>query len=693
MTRSPAKVWFAKHGESVFDVVDFTVKDEMSSPFEVVLTASSADSTFDTSSFVGGGAAFRIDHLTGALVWAGLCREAMQTRAKPDGAGVALYRFVIVPPLERLKLRRNYRVFQGKKTHEIVQAIFDEWKIVSTMKEGIVADQHHAHEYRVQAGESDFDFVSRLLEEEGTAYSFAHEEKQWPPSPSRVGSEQSTVVIADRPEARDPVQGSFPYRQSGRHKTFADGENVVFDVAIRRRMTFGKATIRDFDVRLVPDAPLSESVEDPKEKGYEDFRYQPGAFRALDESPRDHTPVADDRGAYRSLEAKMKLAAARLFDTDHGERLQITFKTTALELGPGDVLSIGQGSHEHHAHAAVLPTERLLVIARHLSGTTLGVEHQVAMAVPAKRPYRPARKTPRSSIHGVQSAIVVGPKAQEIHTDELGRVRVQFHWDRENGYDEHSSCWMRVSQGWAGSGFGMVSIPRIGQEVLVAFYGGDPDQPVVVGRVYGVTNAVPHTLPKQKTKSGWRTESTRDGAKHTARGFNEIVFDDAVGHEHVALRAEQSLSVLAKGAESRDVGGSRTTHIGANDTTHVAKLSQLQVGANAGVKLTEKQILLTTRKAHVLLDEDKLSIEAQGTISLHAGKGIKISSNAGTVWIDGTPDIDINNDPAQGPAPAPTPLGPAAGPGGGPQLPAPYRPEGATTTVPGPGGFPEVKVQ
>jgi type VI secretion system secreted protein VgrG len=357
------------------------------------------------------------------------------------------------------------------------------------------------------------------------------------------------------------------------------------------------------------------------------------------------------------------------------------------------VFSIGQGTSDHHAHPAVRSSERLLVVARHLAGTTLGVEHQVAVAVPAKVPYRPARKTPRPTIHGVQSAIVVGPKVQEIHTDELGRVRVQFHWDREHGYDEQSSCWMRVSQGWAGSGFGMVSIPRIGQEVLVAFYGGDPDQPVVVGRVYGVTNAVPYPLPKEKTKSGWRTESTGDGAAKSARGFNEIMFDDAIGHEHVALRAEQSLSVLAKGAESRDVGGSRTTHIGANDTTHVANLSQLQVGANAGVSLSKKQILLTTRKAHVLLDEGKLSIEAQGTISFHAGAGIKISSNAGTLWVDGTPDIDINNDPVQGPAPAPTKAGPAAGPGGGPQLPAPYRPEGTTTTVPAPGGFPEVKVE
>ena len=145
---------------------------------------------------------------------------------------------------------------------------------------------------------------------------------------------------------------------------------------------------------------------------------------------------------------------------------------------------------------------------------------------------------------------MVGPKQQEIHVDEMGRVRVQFHWDREGGHDDDSSCWMRVSQAWAGNKFGIIALPRVGHEVLVAFYEGDPDQPVIVGRIYNRTNAVPYELAKSKTKSGWRTESSGGDRSQAARGYHELTFEDAIGKEQVFMRSEGSLATIVHDSES-----------------------------------------------------------------------------------------------------------------------------------------------
>jgi type VI secretion system secreted protein VgrG len=239
----------------------------------------------------------------------------------------------------------------------------------------------------------------------------------------------------------------------------------------------------------------------------------------------------------------------------------------------------------------------------------------------------------------------------------------------------------------------MLEVPRVGQEVLVAFYGGNPDQPVIVGRVYNMTNTAAFPLPREKTKSGFRTESTGH-TNSRSRGYNELVFEDKSAHEQVILRAEHSLRVLVKGSESHDVGGARSTHIGGNDAVHVGERSELLVGTQAGVRLTETSLLMSTTHAHLLLDGDTLDIQADGNVSFHAGKGVYISSNAGTVWLDGTPDINLNpQGGAGGPAPAASVLGPADGPGGGPEQPAPYRPEGTSKASPPLPAFPEVTLK
>ena len=262
--------------------------------------------------------------------------------------------------------------------------------------------------------------------------------------------------------------------------------------------------------------------------------------------------------------------------------------------------------------------------------------------MPADTPYRPAQTTPRPRVGGVQSALVVGPRGEEIHTDEFGRVRVQFHWDREGKLDERSSCWVRVSQGWAGTGFGMMVIPRVGQEVTVGFFEGDPDQPVIIGRVYNAVNRVPYKLPDNKTKSGWRTRSTpASAADASSPAYNELMFEDKKDAELVSLRAQRDLHKLVKANESErtgtdrtvSVGKSRTATVGAVDSTLVGTRHVVTVGGTS-LEMTDKRLVATTGEATITWSGPDLSLEAKGNITIVAHEG--------DVIIKGGPNVKIN---------------------------------------------------
>ena len=246
-----------------------------------------------------------------------------------------------------------------------------------------------------------------------------------------------------------------------------------------------------------------------------------------------------------------------------------------LDLSPGAKLTI-----EDHPHASLGSDRRLLAVEQTIEGG-FGVDWTVrGVAVFADTPYRPPLVTPRPIVEGVQSATVVGPPGQEIHVDELGRVRVQFPWDREGKRDDDSSCWVRVSQGWAGTGFGLLNNPRVGQEVLIGFLEGDPDRPVVVGRVFNKTSPVPYPLPAHKTRSTWKSNSSPGGG-----GFNEIMFEDLAGQELVWVQAEKDLRKLVKNDETITVGHDRQKLV-KNDETEVVYAKRTEVTCGDRTEIT-----------------------------------------------------------------------------------------------------------
>jgi type VI secretion system secreted protein VgrG len=258
-------------------------------------------------------------------------------------------------------------------------------------------------------------------------------------------------------------------------------------------------------------------------------------------------------------------------------------------------------------------------------------------------------------VEGLQSAIVVGPPGEEIYTDEFGRVRVRFHWDREGEFDDNRTCWIRASQGWAGGMFGEQLIPRIGQEVLVDFFEGDPDQPILVGRVFNATTIVPYRLPGNKTRSTWKSDSSPN-----SDGFNEILFEDKAGREFFYVQAQKDLSKLVKRNESERtlvhrssvVGETHSARIGQDNTVEVGQkhtivmvktkdLKILQKGQpdvellTTKIEMQDKKVLLTTGDATILLDGPNIYVEAPETISFLA---------EGEVIIQGGPNVFLNCD-------------------------------------------------
>jgi type VI secretion system secreted protein VgrG len=560
-------------GEDSLSVRRFSVREGLSSLFEISIEARSPNEDIDLSAIIGRGATLRMvagtRHLArDARLWGGVCNHIELEQA--EESGLSTYRLRIVPRLWLLTQRRNHRTFQHLSIPEIAGKLLAEWRIDPVWK--IDPAAHPRLELRTQYGESDYVFLTRLLEEAGVTFTFDDED-----------GKGTRLVLHDRPHAGEPRAGG-PVLYVDNPNQSAEREYVT-----RLRLSHDvqpvRYTIRDFDFRRNPEYPLlgEASISPPPEPMLEQYHYQPGAF-LIEGGQRGDTPVADDKGVARHDDRAGKALAERSLEAAQGGRRTVSFKTNVIDLAPGVVFTVG-----HHPRADLGSDRKLLATELTIEGAPGEEWTTTGRAVFADVPHRPARTTPKPQVHSVQSALVVGPKGEEIHTDEFGRVRVQFHWDREGKHDEHSFCWVRVSQGWAGSGFGMIAIPRVGQEVLVGFLGGDPDQPVVVGRLYNNTARVPYKLPENKAVSGWKSDSSPGSG-----GFNEIRFEDGKGRELVHVQAERNLSKLVKVDEKEVTGRERVIEVG-------------------------KRLVLTTGEAAIVLDGPHIWIEAGGRLMLDGG--------------------------------------------------------------------------
>jgi type VI secretion system secreted protein VgrG len=605
-----------ENGDESLSVRRFSVLDSLSGLFEVSVLARSPRDDLDLESFVGLPAGFLAARRPDVpRAWSGIVSEMELLQVEPpgpQGPGLSTYSLRIVPALWLLTQKRDNRIFQAKSYPEILKTVLGEHNLEPRIS---LAETHPKHDYVVQYGETDFAFLSRLCEEEGITFYFEQ-------TAGDAGL-KSVLVLADKP-ASAAARSALHYVDTPNQ---AGGDDFATDVHVSQRVRPGRFTIRDYDF-LKPDYRLvGEADKKPPEDPYEHYRYEHGAF--LEEKPG-------------------KLRADIALGGERRDRRKIAFRTNVYDVAPAQVFSF-----DNHPRSDLGPGERLLVVSTSFEGTANGEWQMTAEAVYAKEPYRPALVTPKPKISGLQSAIVVGPKGEEIHTDEHGRVKVQFHWDRDGQYDDKSSCWLRVSHGWAGAAFGMFALPRVGQEVLVGFWEGDPDRPLVVGRVYNAKTRPPYKLPDEKTRSTWKSNSTPK-----SDGFNEIMFEDKAGKELVYIQAQRDLSKLVKRNEAERTGANRSIVVGANRSSAIGANDSTLVGAKYSlaivqpkpidingdgepdivpqqtlVEMVDGKITLTTGKATIELDGPTITLKADGDIRIKAG---------GEVNIQGGPFVKIN---------------------------------------------------
>jgi type VI secretion system secreted protein VgrG len=420
------------------------------------------------------------------------------------------YRATLVPWLWLLTLAENSKIFQDTSVPDIVEAVFQ--------KRGFQKGKDYAFRLRgnydkrtycVQFRETDFQFVSRLLEEQGIHYFFEHEKGT------------HTLVMADDPGENKPC----PQQKSARYQRAAGGteeEDVVRSFQKRMEVVPTTITLNDYNFEI-PKTDLKVSVPSQKtltDRDCEIYEY-PGCYDAKTKGDR----LANIRmqGEEARVAVFAGISTCRAFAS--GQRFELKDYYRA-DMTDRQYLLTGI------VHEASQSTG--------LAGEGEGFAYRNELTcIPHEVPFRPPRDTPRPIMRGTQTAVVVGPSSEEIYTDKHSRVKVQFHWDRDGRKDENSSCWIRVGQLWAGSGWGAVYIPRIGQEVIVDFLDGDPDRPIVIGAVYHGNNKVPYPLPDEKTKTTIKSETTIGGG-----GFNEIRFEDKKGEQELFLRAEKDMNVL-----------------------------------------------------------------------------------------------------------------------------------------------------
>ncbi|HEY8039538.1 MAG TPA: type VI secretion system tip protein VgrG, partial [Polyangiaceae bacterium] len=444
------------------------------------------------------------------------------------------YRITVVPWAWMLEQRVDSRIFQDMTAPDIVQKVLqaagytsgDDFKLS-------LQGTYVTRDYCVQYRETDWDFVSRLLEEEGIAYFFEHDEAK------------HTLVLVDRPAAWPPIAGeaTLIFRQAeGALGGIAHGTHVT-RFAMSEEVRPGKVTLRDWNFEK-PALKLEADKEAAKDTNLEVYD-QPGEYGV----PADGEALAAVR--LEELQAPRR--------TGRGE-------STCARLSGGHELTLSEHPREDFNTGYLVTrvehwgTEPDMEVMGEGSETPYRNRFE---AIPSTVVFRPARVTRRPQIHGVQTAIVVGPQGEEIYADKHGRVKVQFHWDRLGKNDDKSSCWVRVAQMWASAAFGAMFLPRVKDEVVVAFLEGDPDKPLVVGRVYHGTNVVPYALPDEKTKSTIKSHSSPQAGDDA---FNELRFEDKKGSEEVFLQAQKDWTINVKNDKNQKVGHDETLEVG-NDRT------------------------------------------------------------------------------------------------------------------------------
>ena len=542
-----------------FDVVSFTLEEGLSQPFKLRLELASHNAAIDFNNVLDLAGLFTI--------WRGempvrYVHGLVSLFTQGDtGFHRTRYTAVIEPTLARFNLRSNWRIFQGQTVPDIITNVLAEQKLTDLRRE--ICFDHQRREYCVQAGETDLDFIARLAAEEGLLYTFEHRD------------DGHTLVLTDRvgglgtigthkhcPVIYQPMAGGDATEPA--LTRFHYTEQVRTARQVQRDYTFTHPRY-DQQHTATGDQDLKNQHKD-----YERYDY-PGRYK------RDIAGKPFTKTRLTALRNDAKLAHlagddARLqpglaFDLNEHPREDFNDRWRTIAI-----------NHEGKQHTS---------LQEEAFGSDHGTSYEMtASAIRWTSDWKaPLRAKP--CIDGPQIATVVGPPGEEIYCDEWGRVKVQFPWDRTDKNNDHSSCWIRVAQGWAGELWGAMAIPRVGQELIIGYLDGDADQPIAIGRAYRQTNLPPYELPKHKTRMTIKSRT------HKGEGFNELRFEDELGHQEVFIHAEKDKNVHIKNNNGIFVGNDRkervehneTISIGDHRTEDVGQNETISIGANRSVTI------------------------------------------------------------------------------------------------------------
>ncbi|WP_224361408.1 type VI secretion system Vgr family protein [Hyalangium versicolor] len=538
-------------GKDVLLLHGFQGEEALSQPFHFTLELHSERLDVDFSRVVGKGAAISLAQRDGSE----RCFHGVITRFVQAGTFGDFTRYIaeLRPWLWLLTLTRDSRIFQSQTVPQILEQLFRDLGFTDFRL--ALRRSYTPREYCVQHQESAFDFASRLMEDEGIFYFFEHTK------------DRHTLVLADDAAAHVPCPGPGVARVQG-HQDAARTEDAVTGCELEQQVVPGRYALGDYFFET-PSTRLQARVSGPEPR-LEQYEY-PGAFTRQDQG--------EQRGRIR-LEAHEALSR-KLRGQSHVRWFIPGYRFTLAEHERSDINA-----------------EYVLRWVSH-SATVEGYTNSFE-AFPTATPFRPPRVTPRPVANGVQSARVVGKQGEEIWTDEFGRVKVQFHWDRQGQKDERSSCWIRVAQSQAGKGWGNFFLPHVGQEVLVTFLDGDPDRPIITGSVYNAEQKVPYALPASQTRSTLRGDASGAGEP------NELRFEDKKGAEELYLHARRDMKVSVERNSKTEIQGNYTLRVQGNLTLDVRGSINIQAGRNftqkAGMSLKSSARMNLTQKAGLILE-------------------------------------------------------------------------------------------
>ncbi|WP_158145934.1 type VI secretion system Vgr family protein [Vibrio fluvialis] len=532
------------------------------------------------------------------------------------------YSLTLVPALERLSLRHNSRIFQLNTVPEILSILLQEMGI-NDYAFALTRDCAQ-REFCVQYRETDLDFLHRLAAEEGLVYSFIHEEGK------------HTLIFSDASESLPKLGEPIPYN------TLAGGmieSPYISALSVHTQSEVSQTALQDYSFKKPAYSFAQQAVGtemDYQQPDYEHFD-APGRYKN-DVSGKAFSQIRLDylrRNAHTATGESNQPLLRPGVKFDLQEHLDDTLNRDWLVVSVTSQGTQPQALEEAGGNGATTYANQFSLIPA----------HRTWRATPQAKP----------QVDGPMIATVVGPEGEEIFCDEHGRVKLHFPWDRYSNGDEHSSCWVRVSQGWAGSQYGMIAIPRIGHEVIVSFLNGDPDQPIVTGRTYHATNTAPYALPDNKTKTVLRTET------HQGQGYNELSFEDQAGSEQIYLHAQKDFDGLIENDHASvikhdkhlTVENDRFTQIknnqhltvGGESRTKIALDQSIEIGGSLHQKVADKTIFDSGNEVH-LKAGNKLVLDAGSELTIKAA-GSFIKVDAGGVHVVGSA-INLNSGGSAG---------------------------------------------